>query len=284
MKRIILIDGNNVMFRAYYGTASMGNLMQNSKGLYTNAIYGFAKMLNNIMAKEPYDAICVAFDKGKKTFRHQLMPETYKAGRATVPDEFKIQIPYIKKYLDLANVFQYENEELEADDIVSILAKKAVKEGYRVDIYSNDKDLLQLVDENITVYSSKPKGVTEVYDLNHFKEVYSITPTQFIDLKALMGDTSDNLPGIQGIGEKTGIKLLLQYGSIENLIANEENLKGALKTKVANGKEMGLLCKKMTTLISDYDLPFTLDDLAMKEPDGSGLRELYEELEFKSFM
>jgi len=283
MKRLILIDGNNLMFRAYYGTAAMGNLMKTSYGFYTNAIYGFIKMVNNIISEKPYDAILVAFDAGKNTFRHQML-DSYKAGRSATPEEFKMQIPYIKEYLKFANIKQYEADEIEADDIVSVVAKKASLEGYQVDIYSNDKDLLQLVSDNVTVYASKPKGVMEKYDYDHFVEVYGITPTQFIDLKALMGDKSDNLPGIDGIGEKTGIKLLKEYGSIENLIASVDKLKGALKVKVETNKDMGLLCKKMTTLVSEYDLPFTLNDLIIAEPNMVELKKFYQKFEFKSLL
>ena len=213
MKRLILVDGNSLMYRAYYGTAAMGNLMQNSKGLYTNAIYGFVKMVNNL-CKSNYDAILVAFDAGKKTIRHDWM-EDYKGGRSPMPDEFRMQIAYIKEYLDLARIKRYEQDLYEADDIIGTLANKANSLGYHVDIYSSDKDLLQLISDNTTVHLTK-KGMTELedFDANHFKEKYGIEYTQWVDLKALMGDPSDNLPGIPGVGEKTGVKLLNQYQTL----------------------------------------------------------------------
>ena len=156
MKRIILIDGNSLMYRAYYGTAFSGNLMQNSKGLYTNAIYAFIRMLDNLLTQK-YDNILVAFDAGKQTFRHEIV-ESYKGGRSPMPDEFREQIPYIKEYLHLANIKQYELPLYEADDIIGSMAKIAIEAGYHVDIYSSDKDLLQLVNDNTTVHLSK-KGL-----------------------------------------------------------------------------------------------------------------------------
>ena len=158
MKRIILVDGNSLMYRAYYGTAFTGNLMQNSKGLYTNAIYAFIKMLDHLLTQE-YDNILVAFDAGKQTFRHELL-DSYKDGRSPMPEEMRVQIPHIKEYLHIMNVKEYQLPLYEADDIIGTMAKNAIKEGYHVDIYSSDKDLLQLVNENTTVHLNK-KGMTD---------------------------------------------------------------------------------------------------------------------------
>ena len=283
MKRLILVDGNSLMYRAYYGTAAMGNLMQNSKGLYTNAIYGFVKMVNNL-CKSNYDAILVAFDAGKKTIRHDWM-EDYKGGRSPMPDEFRMQIAYIKEFLDLARIKRYEQDLYEADDIIGTLANKANSLGYHVDIYSSDKDLLQLISDNTTVHLTK-KGMTELedFDANHFKEKYGIEYTQWVDLKALMGDPSDNLPGIPGVGEKTGVKLLNQYQSLDGIIEHASEIKGALGQKVEAGKESAKLCQKMATIFRDFDIKITIDDLEKKEVDKEKLLGFYKELEFKSLI
>ena len=216
MKRMILVDGNSLMYRAYYGMANTGTLTCNSKGLYTNAIYAFARMMNHLINSE-YDAILVAFDAGKKTLRHDWMTD-YKAGRAPMPDEFRMQIAYIKEYLDIMRIKRYEQSLYEADDIIGTMAKKASDAGYHVDIYSSDKDLLQLIGPNTTVHLTK-KGMTDLEDYtpDTFYEKYNIKHTQFIDLKAMMGDKSDNLPGIPGIGEKKAVKYLQTYGTLDNM-------------------------------------------------------------------
>ncbi|MBQ3254006.1 MAG: 5'-3' exonuclease, partial [Acholeplasmatales bacterium] len=187
MKRMILVDGNSLMYRAFYGMSAGGGLIANSKGLYTNAIYGFARMMNHLV-KSNYDNILVAFDAGKKTIRHEWMDE-YKSGRSPMPDEFRMQIAYIKEYLNIMRIKQYEQNLYEADDIIGTMAKKAEEAGYHVDIYSSDKDLLQLISDNTTVHLTK-KGMTELesYTPSFFEEKYQINHTQFIDLKALMGD------------------------------------------------------------------------------------------------
>ena len=221
------------MYRAYYGMAANSNLTTNSKGLYTNAIYAFIRMMNHLTCQK-YDNILVAFDAGKKTLRHDWMPD-YKAGRAPMPDEFRMQIAYIKEYLDIARIKRYEQDLYEADDIIGTMSKKAEEAGYHVDIYSSDKDLLQLISENTTVHMNK-KGMTELddYTPEFFKEKYGINYNQFIDLKAIMGDKSDNLPGIPGVGEKTGVKLLNEYSDLEGIISHMEEIKGAMGAKIKN--------------------------------------------------
>ena len=283
MKRLILVDGNSLMYRAYYGTAAMGNLMQNSKGLYTNAIYGFVKMVNNL-CKSNYDAILVAFDAGKKTIRHDWMAD-YKGGRSPMPDEFRMQIAYIKEFLDLARIKRYEQDLYEADDIIGTMAKRAEGLGYHVDIYSSDKDLLQLISDNTTVHLTK-KGMTELedYDAKYFKEKYGIEYTQWVDLKALMGDPSDNLPGIPGVGEKTGVKLLNQYLTLDGIIEHRAEIKGALGAKVEAGKDSAKLCQKMATIFRDFDIKISIDDLEKKEANKEKLMGFYKELEFKSLI
>lgn len=283
MKRMILVDGNSLMYRAYYGMAAIGNLTQNSKGLYTNAIYAFARMMNHLVASD-YDAILVAFDAGKKTIRHEWMNE-YKAGRPPMPDEFKMQIAYIKQYLDIMRIKQYEQALYEADDIIGTMAKRAEEAGYHVDIYSSDKDLLQLISPNTTVYLTR-KGMTdlEAYTPEHFLERYQLDYHQFIDLKAMMGDKSDNLPGIVGIGEKKAVKYLQQYGSLDGIIEHKMEIKGADGLKIQEGYEQALLCRKMATIIRDFDMSITLEDTFKKDCDRDKLIAFYQELEFKSLL
>ncbi len=284
MKRMILIDGNSLMYRAYYGMAAGGAPQANSKGLYTNAIYAFARMINHVIKLSNYDNILVAFDAGKKTLRHEWMTD-YKAGRAPMPDEFRMQIAYIKQFLDIMRIKQYEQDLYEADDIIGTMSKIAEDNGYHVDIFSSDKDLLQLVSENTTVHLNK-KGMTELEDYTPelFYERYQINYNQFIDLKAMMGDKSDNLPGIPGVGEKKAVALLQQYGTLDSIIEHKDEIKGALGKNVQENYESAKLCQKMATIIRDFDIKITLDDTKKQEPDKEKLIAFYKELEFKSLL
>ena len=283
MKRIILVDGNSLMYRAYYATAFTGNLMQNSKGLYTNAIYSFIKMLDHLINQE-YDNILVAFDAGKQTFRHEIL-DTYKGGRSPMPEEMRVQIPHIKEYLHLMNVKEYQLPLYEADDIIGTMANEAIAAGYHVDIYSSDKDLLQLVNEHTTVHLTK-KGMTELEDFTpeYVLEKYGLTHLQMVDLKALMGDPSDNLKGLPGVGEKTAVKLLQQYGSLETLIEQKDSISGKLGEKVREFYNDALTCQKMCTINRNSPLEITLDDTTRKEPDFVKLNEFYRFLEFHSML
>jgi len=284
MKRMILIDGNSLMYRAYYGMAAGGAPTANSKGLYTNAIYAFARMINHVIKLSNYDNILVAFDAGKKTLRHEWMTD-YKAGRAPMPDEFRMQIAYIKQFLDIMRIKQYEQDLYEADDIIGTMSKKAEDAGYHVDVFSSDKDLLQLISDNVTVHLNK-KGMTELEDYTPevFYERYQINYNQFIDLKAMMGDKSDNLPGIPGVGEKKAVALLQQYGTLDNIIEHKDEIKGALGKNVQENYESAKLCQKMATIIRDFPINLTLEDTIKQEPDKEKLIAFYKELEFKSLL
>jgi len=284
MKRMILIDGNSLMYRAYYGMAAGGAPTANSKGLYTNAIYAFARMINHVIKLSNYDNILVAFDAGKKTLRHEWMTD-YKAGRAPMPDEFRMQIAYIKQFLDIMRIKQYEQDLYEADDIIGTMSKKAEDAGYHVDVFSSDKDLLQLISDNVTVHLNK-KGMTELEDYTPevFYERYQINFNQFIDLKAMMGDKSDNLPGIPGVGEKKAVALLQQYGTLDNIIEHKDEIKGALGKNVQENYESAKLCQKMATIIRDFPINLTLEDTIKQEPDKEKLIAFYKELEFKSLL
>lgn len=283
MKRMILVDGNSLMYRAYYGMSAQSTPTANSKGLYTNAIYGFARMMNNLIVGD-YDAILVAFDAGKKTFRHDMMTD-YKAGRSPMPDEFRMQISYIKEFLDIMRIKRWEQDLYEADDIIGTMAKKAEEAGYHVDIYSSDKDLLQLISQNTTVHMTK-KGFSELEDFTpeHFFETYGISYTEWVDLKALMGDKSDNLAGVPGVGEKTGVKLLNTYGNLLGIIEHKDEIKGAVGDKIRANVDSALLCQKMATILRDFPIGVSLEETSKKECDKERLIAFYQELEFKSLL
>ena len=283
-KKAVLIDGNSLMFRSYYATSYTGNLMQNSKGLYTNAIFGFCNMLNKLLS-EDYDYILVAFDKGKKTFRHQAYDD-YKGGRKPMPDEFRVQIPYIKKYLDVLNIKHLELDEYEADDIIASATTLAKDAGVDdIMVVSGDKDLLQLVSDNIHVSLTK-KGITELedYTSTNFFDKMGFNALQVPDYKGLKGDTSDNLPGIKGIGDKTALKLLLKYQSLENIIKNADEIGGHTADIIKEGAEIGLKCKSLATLVKDINFDFTINDIEKKPYNKDDLISFYEELDFNSFI
>ncbi len=283
MKRMILVDGNSLMYRAYYGLGDPTKLKPNSKGIYTNAILAFARMIHNLL-KSDYDKILIAFDKGKHTFRHDIMPD-YKAGRAHMPDEMRMQIAYIKDFLDRSNITRYEMDLYEADDIVGTMARIAEDAGYHVDIYSSDKDLLQLITDNTTVHLTK-KGMSELEDFTkeHFKEVYDLEVSQFVDLKALMGDKSDNISGVPGIGPKKGVKLLQEFKSVEGILEHVEEIKGKDKEKFIENKDLLLTCKKMVSINKESPIEVSIDDCDKKEPSYKDLKEFYEHLELNSLL
>lgn len=284
MKRIILIDGNSLMFRAYYATAYTGNLMQAQSGLYTNAIYGFVNMMNKVIDSETFDYIFVAFDKGKKTVRHQVYKE-YKGTRKPMPEEFAMQIPLIKEYLDVLKIKRLETDDYEADDLIATMATLASNNDVECLVISGDKDLLQLVGHNITVALTK-KGITELeyYREDNFKDIMGFNPTELTDYKGLIGDSSDNLPGISGVGEKTAIKLLNEYGNLENIINNADSIKGKLGERVRNDKDVALRTKQLATLYRDANIGLTLNDVIYQKPDYSSLRKFFEKVDFKSFI
>lgn len=283
VKKLLLIDGSNLMFRAYYATAYSGNLMKNSHGEYTNAVFGMANMLNLIL-KEEFTHILVAFDKGKSTYRHKEY-EDYKAGRKPMPDEFRQQLPLIREITEKLGIFIHESEDLEADDIIGILTKKYYDDFDDIEIISNDKDLYQLLNHKVNMRISK-RGLEpeKIFTEKDLMNELGITPAQVPDLKGLMGDSSDNLPGIPGVGEKTALKLLKEYETIETLLKNVNELKGKLKERVQNHGEEALKWRKLATIITDYDLGISLDDIEYNGFDEEALIEFYERLEFHTFI
>ncbi|MGI6768075.1 MAG: DNA polymerase I [Bacilli bacterium] len=281
-KTITLIDGNSLMFRSYYATAYRGIFMQTKNGLYTNALYGFCNMFISLI--EDLDYAFVAFDAGKQTFRHQEFTE-YKAKRKELPEELRVQIPYIKKYLDIMKIYRDESLDYEADDLIACVANKMYNDFDEIRIITGDKDLLQLVNDKISVYLTK-KGVGELdeYNKENFYEKAGFHPEQTVDFKGLVGDASDNLPGIKGIGEKTALKLLNEYPTLEDMIANADKITGKTGQLIKENQEIGLKCKYLATLKCDIDIDVTPEDFKVEEYDYQELVSFFQEMEFNSFL
>ena len=282
MKKVILVDGNNLMFRSYFATAYTGNLMKNSKGEATNALYGFVNMINKIIIEENPQYMAVAFDIGKN-FRHQKY-ENYKAGRAETPKDLLDQMPKARKLLDAMGIRHIEVENYEADDIIGTLSKMAlIDQEFDATIISSDKDLLQLINKEVDVKLLKTKGFIR-YNEETFKKDYGIDPIRMIDLKALMGDASDNVPGVKGIGEKTALKLLQEYDTLENVYANLDNIKGSTHDKLEKDRQNAFFSKEICTIYLEVPLDIkNLDDMVYKGPTDK-LQSMYEELEFYSLL
>ena len=282
MKKVLLIDGNSLFFRAFYATFYNGVTLTNKEGIPTNALYGFANMLTKLL-KTKYDYNIVAFDTHKPTFRH-LSYDGYKAGRAETPQELLIQFPLAKELLKDMGLFPYELEGYEADDIIGTMARLSKEKGYEVDVYTGDRDLLQLIDDTVTVNLTK-KGVTELHSMTKevLKEEMGITPLQIIDLKGLMGDSSDNLPGIKGVGEKTALKLLDKYQNLENVLAATD-IKGKLAEKITTYKEDAIMSKRLATICTTVPLTFDYEDSAVKEKDLEKLNAFYKKYDMNSLI
>ena len=282
MKKIVLIDGNNLIFRSYYATAYSGVIMRNSKGFPTNALYGFINMMNKIIREDKPEYILVAFDKGK-TFRHSEYDE-YKAGRSDTPDELKQQFPVAKDVLNAMGIKYFEIDNYEADDIIGTLSSMAhIDPDFDCEIVSSDKDLLQLIEDDVVVRSPKNNDYI-IYDRNTFKDTYEVEPIRMIDLKALMGDTSDNIPGVAGIGEKTAIKLIKEYDNIDNLYEHVDEIKGKVKDKLIEGKKSCYVSRDLATIIKDVKLGFSLEDTKYLGINNLKFKSILEELEFNSLL
>ena len=280
MEKIVLVDGNNLLFRSYYATAYSGNFMNNSKGFPTNGLYGLVNMLNKIIKEENPKYMLVAFDKGK-TFRHDEFKE-YKEGRIKMPEDLGKQFVVAKKLLPLMGIKCLEVDNYEADDIIGTYSKIISDTNNKGLIVSSDKDLLQLINKNNTVKLLKSHDYT-MMDENEFMNTYGLTPDKMIDLKGLMGDPSDNIPGVKGIGEKTALKLLQKYGSIEGLYENIDELSGSTKDKLVEGKDSAFMSKKIATIYKEVPVEYKLEDLEYTGPTDE-LKDMYNELEFYSFL
>ena len=282
MKKVILVDGNNLMFRSYYATAYSGNMMRNSKGFPTNALYGFTTMMNKIINEESPEYIAVAFDIGKN-FRKQKY-DFYKEGRQATPDELIKQMPVAREILDAMGIKYLELEPYEADDIIGTLAKMAdIDPDYVATIISSDKDLLQLINEEVEVKLLKQTGFIR-YNPETFKADYGIEPIKIIDLKALAGDSSDNIPGVRGIGEKTALKLLQEYGSLEGIYENIDSIKGKTKEKLELDRDNAFMSKEIATIYKDVPLNISFDDILYTGPKEVELADIFESLEFYSLL
>lgn len=280
MEKIILVDGNNLLFRSYYATAYNGNFMKNSKGFPTNALFGFSNMINKIILEEKPTYILVAFDKGK-TFRHEKYNE-YKAGRIEMPDELRLQFPIAKKLLELMGIKYYEIENYEADDIIGTFSKFCDNTKYTGTIISSDKDLLQLITDSVDIKLLKSKDYIR-YNPESFYEEYKIEPINIIDLKSLMGDSSDNIKGVKGIGEKTALKLLQEYKTLNGIYENIDKISGKTKEKLIDGKNDAYISYELATIVTNVPIEISIDDIKYKG-NQAGLNDLYEELEFYSFL
>lgn len=280
MKKVVLIDGNNLLFRSYYATAYSGNMMKNSKGFPTNALYGFTTMMNKIINEEKPEYILVALDKGK-TFRHDSYQD-YKAGRIEMPDELRQQFGVAKEMLDYMGIKWLETDGYEADDIIGTFSSVISNKDYEGLIISSDKDLLQLIDENVKVKLLKTKDYL-MMDRDMFYSEYGIEPIKMIDLKGLQGDSSDNIPGVKGIGPKTALKLLQEYNSLENIYVNIDKIKGTVHDKLLEFKDDAFMSKQLATIYKEVPTNLSIEDIKYKGVNDK-LKGLYEELEFYSFI
>ena len=280
MKRLILIDGNSLLFRAYFAMRPMVT----SKGMHTQGVFAFVNMLNRIINDYSPTHMAVAFDMKGGTFRHDVYSE-YKAGRLRTPPELLSQIPVMHEVLEAMNIAVLEVPQYEADDIIGTVSSKAEQEGLDTLVISGDKDELQLVGEHVTVLINR-RGMSEfdLYDTGKMMERYGLTPEQFIDLKGLMGDSSDNIPGVPGIGEKKGIALLKEYGTLENVLEHSGEIRGKMGENIRDNMETARMSKWLATINREAPVDFTWEDLEYTGPDMQKLVALYTELEFNSFL
>lgn len=281
-EKLLILDGNSLLNRAFYALPPLTNM----EGLHTNAIYGFTGMLFKMKEEIKPDYIVCAFDRKAPTFRHEEYKE-YKAGRKKMPPELAEQFPVVKNLLEMLAIDIFEIDGFEADDLIGTLSVFAEKKGVEVYIVTGDRDALQLATDNVKVIITK-KGMTEkeVYDYKRMVVEFGVTPTQFIDVKGLMGDASDNIPGVPGIGEKTAFKLINEYGSIENVLRNINNISGKkIKESLMENSEQAVFSKKLATIMIDVPIEIDMDSIRSQENyDAKGLKELFFRLQFKSML
>lgn len=283
MEELILIDGNSLLFKAFYATSYTGNYMVNRNGIPTNGVYGFARMVDKILDNNPKYVI-VAFDYGKKTFRNELL-DTYKAQRKETPEELIPQFSLAREYLTAHNITWYEVEGFEGDDIIGTLVDFGEKNNLKVSVYTGDKDAFQLISPQTTIYRTI-KGVTEldIYNEQTLLDKYGLKPDQIRDFLGLMGDTADNIPGIKGVGEKTALKLLHQYETIEGLEEHQNELKGKMGEKIRAGMEDALMSKKVATILRDVPLDVDLKKAEYEGYDYDTLKLFYETYDMNSLI
>ncbi|MDL2310808.1 DNA polymerase I [Peptostreptococcaceae bacterium OttesenSCG-928-C18] len=280
-KKFMIIDGSSLIFRAFYAIRNLTT----KDGIFTNGVYGFLNMYYKMVEQYQPDSVVVVFDRSAPTFRHEDY-EAYKGNRDKAPSELSSQFGILKDILNSMNVVFEEQDGYEADDIAGTLAKEGKNDGYEVLLVTGDKDYLQLVEDDIEVLLTK-RGITEVemYDKKAIEEKYEVTPKQLIDVKGLMGDASDNIPGVPGVGEKTALKLIKEYGSIEEVYKNIDNISGkVLKTKLEENETLAYLSKKLGTIFLEVPMDLNLEKYSLKEPNYNELKEKFEKLEFSSFI
>ena len=279
MDKLFLLDAYAIIYRSYYAFINAPRI--NSKGMNTSTIMGFCNTLNEVLTKEKPTHIAVAFDHGK-TFRHDVFP-AYKAQRQETPEDIKLSIPIIKDILNAYNIPILQVDGFEADDIIGTIAHKADLAGMQTYMVTPDKDYAQLVTENVFMYRPRHGGGYDTMGPKEVCEKYGIDNTaQVIDLLGLMGDSADNFPGCPGVGEKTAIKLIMQFGNIETLLSSTDQIKGKMREKVEGAKEDIKMSKFLATIRQDVPVTITFDEMKISEPDESRLREIFTDLEFKS--
>ena len=261
MKKMLLVDGNSLLFRAYYATA-YGSIMRSKDGTPTNALFALANMLNKVIDTVNPDYALIAFDTDKKTFRHEVYQD-YMAGRKPAPEDLVAQFPLAREMVTKMGLKCFELAGYEADDIVATMAKIGEANDCKVEFFSSDRDLFQLISDKVTVNVPK-KGTSDILAVTPkvCKEEYGLLPSQVTDYKGIFGDTSDNIKGIKGIGEKGALKLLEEYGSMEGIYENIDSISGKLKEKLIEGKDDGFHSKKLATIYTDVPLGFSIEDIA----------------------
>ncbi len=281
-KRLFLVDAYALIFRGYY--AFIKNPRINSKGLDTSAIMGFMNSLLDVIKRERPDHLAVCFDKGGSVDRVEMF-EAYKANRDATPEAIKLAVPYIYEILKAMHIPIMVKEGFEADDVIGTLSKQAEKEGYKTFMVTPDKDFAQLVSENIFMYKPRFGGGYDIWGVPEVQEKFGVeNPEQVIDFLGMMGDSADNIPGLPGVGEKTAKKFLAAYGSMENLLANTHELKGKMKEKVEANGELGLLSKKLATIMLDVPVTFDAEDFTLDQPDKEKVTEIFNDLEFRNLL
>ena len=281
MAKLLLIDGSSLLHRAFFALP----LLSNKDGVFTNAVHGFMMMFNRVIAEESPDYLAVCFDKSRHTFRNRMFAE-YKGTRSETPVELRGQFELIKQVLDASGVRWLEMDDFEADDLLGTLARRGAAQGFRVDIYTGDRDIFQLVDDNTTVFWTR-KGISDIERIDEaaVRERYGVTPPHLADLKGLMGDSSDNIPGVAGVGEKTAVKLLSQYGDLETLYEHSDELKGKLAERITSSRDMAFLSRDLATIRCDAPVTEEWDELAFDpDKDKSDLSALYARLGLHQLM
>src|SRR3989338_3655189 len=276
-KHLFLVDGSSYIYRAFHATPHLSN----SKGIPTNAILSFTNMIRKFIKDKTPEYFAIAFDRKEETFRHQEFKD-YKEQRPPMPENLVPQIPYIKKIVELLNIPLLEMAGFEADDVLGTVSLKAVNTGFRVTIVTGDKDLMQLVEDNLELFDSmtgKRTGIKEV------EEKFGVLPEKVADVLGLMGDSSDNIPGVPGIGPKTGMKLIQEFSSLENLLNNLKNIKQAnLREKLETYREQAILSKRLATIKKDVPIETDIESFKIKEPNRDEIVKLFTELEFKNLL